>query len=530
MDTHRALRSKDIIYEVLKQLGTRSWTDDGVPYSEDPEDEIALARCARVCKAFNATAIPLLWKHLASLVPLMRLLSAWRMIRQGEIYPDTVNLIRDTYMLVGETPVAEWDRFRMYASHVSSLAVVFTLANVHPLQAPVTRIGSSTWMYLAHLADGKPILPNLRTLCWEITSPQCTALFTILSPSVEELTVYCGHPDVNFSVFDLSEWEIGTGMLLSSLHRDVPSLRRLSVALRALRATAVLTPFPLARLSCLRSIYLKDGTTAPLRFDSLRAFAGFEMLEELHLDITVDNVNIHTPRLSTFPICSTSPSSTLTEATTLEIFGYPHIDILAFEHSCRVWARCFPTLRHLSCYFLKHHATECRRSTAPEWLLHALRPLFELSLQSLELEYNADQFSLGSGANVLAFDGAWPDLKHLSLLATPFHPADDFATLHELRPEALLSLAEQFPRLETLVLPCMQAAFLDRCLLQRPPPLKHQLRVLDIAHMDVDDYPLCATFLNHLFPYLETHSQWDTRDWSRMMIEVAACQPSVKTR
>lgn len=102
MPVHRALRNKDILHEVFQQFSLPPWSQYGTRADEtyDPLDRTALARLARVCKTFNDVAVPALWKDLPEIRPLFCLLSAWKMVRQGDRAPTWFHPMYDTYVSI----------------------------------------------------------------------------------------------------------------------------------------------------------------------------------------------------------------------------------------------------------------------------------------------------------------------------------------------------------------------------------------------------------------------------------------------
>ena len=459
-------------------------------------------------------------------------------------------------MLVGDIPDHEWARFCLYASHVSTLSVTLTLGNVNvPPGATTSWMGDSTWTYLTQRASGQHLFPNLQKLCWETLSPQSTALFTALSPSVEELSVHFGHPDIvitAMSAHDFNEWQTSARMLLSNIHLYAPHIRKIFVKYKDLRPDAVFVPFPFSKLSALRDLSCGDihgnrqAPQAQIGFNALRSFAALDMLESLFLGGAFDIgqahslvTPLHFPNLRTLGIFHRVGDNhayfylDLPELQTLEVWEYPPHGIREFHDSCRIWAQRFPKLRQFLCYFTPHYAMAFPHPAVemPEKLSSAIAPLYSLQLERFRLDYNADLFTFDED-DASAMARAWPHLTTLQLLASlpssdggePSYDAGvTTGNLISFSPPSLVRLAQLFPNLKSLRITRLQCSFTSEAELANIPRLNRQLRTLQIFHLAVADYRTCAMFLHRLFPYLQNTMRFSS-EWQRLYAEIAVCQ------
>ncbi|TBU23057.1 hypothetical protein BD311DRAFT_107620 [Dichomitus squalens] len=113
--------------------------------------------------------------------PLLHLLSAF--VRVGTIGEEQGST-SDLFMIDGAILPNEWQRFLIHAEFVQSLN------DAGFYWSPESRsIAPSTWVYLGVLCGGTPLLPHVRRLSWTIESPQSTSILSLLSPSIESLTI-----------------------------------------------------------------------------------------------------------------------------------------------------------------------------------------------------------------------------------------------------------------------------------------------------------------------------------------------------
>ncbi|KAI0629444.1 hypothetical protein C8Q77DRAFT_1075964 [Trametes polyzona] len=187
-----ATLNEDVLFEVFRQIGR------SIRNSEEGElcdtETTALARCARVCKAFQEPALRVLWEYLPSILPLLRLLAPhFHKLSNGRIgYGASVP--HHTYVLSEIPDDVQWARFSRYASYIRVLHEKYSPRKCkHQAQespddsddegayAPGRIILPSVWFILSRKAEGKPLLPALRELDWTLHSLDYLELFRVLA-------------------------------------------------------------------------------------------------------------------------------------------------------------------------------------------------------------------------------------------------------------------------------------------------------------------------------------------------------------
>ncbi|KAI0330846.1 hypothetical protein GY45DRAFT_692621 [Cubamyces sp. BRFM 1775] len=91
MATQVALHTDDILHAIFEYFSIDRWQYRFSIYRRDNPGEDArrqaLARSARVCRAFRDAALPILWGRLHNLVPFFRLLSTCTIIKETPMGP-----------------------------------------------------------------------------------------------------------------------------------------------------------------------------------------------------------------------------------------------------------------------------------------------------------------------------------------------------------------------------------------------------------------------------------------------------------
>nr|VWO95746.1 Hsp70 [Ganoderma boninense] len=265
----------------------------------------------------------------------------------------------------------------------------------------------------------------------------------------------------------------------------------------------------------------------------LRVLAGLDDLEELHVRI-FDTADLPSVSFTGFPklrvlAISEHPSSNLI----YDAFRSPHLDELAISHyppqhlhnftaSCDVWARRFPSLRHLSFYI------SLADSPTPRPLRDAVAPLLALAhLQSASFSTWYTMFTIDD-ADIAAFADAWPRMRHLKLaFAVGGSGAKDTDPSACPTPSSILILATKCPDLKTVHIRRLEAAR-DTLpdLGDREAGCGHGLESFSVQNVEMDAglVPEFAQWVDRVFPHLVPEVMNPTASWQAVLDGVKVCQ------
>ncbi|KAI9069373.1 hypothetical protein FKP32DRAFT_73807 [Trametes sanguinea] len=492
--THRALKTSDVLRVILLNFDTTpgvGWSiSQRVHFDTNQElygsvkdlqaaarleqdHRRTLARCACVSTAFSQAALPILWRQLPSLVPLLRLFpsystphTVWRGGRRHTVHtlhPERV-------------PLSVLERLKYYGRLIRH---IYSLPPPRRGWEPFDEIASEAWVSLSDTNDRLPgvFLPNLSHMQLTIRSSMpMQGLHSFLSAIASSLSAFdlrsrdssfhestqtsssLGLPRVLVDVLSTATTLERFGLVVSDgLHLSLPafshialskSLRSINLFFRNVQHTfdALMT---LASLDTLEDLTLTPGFGKDAILPQVSPLARhtfdiplFRNLLSLHVVQNLGTTEVHhdlfrllrSPTLHTFDIVGTSRSHPTPEC---------------LRHSCELWARYFPSLRSFSAKFW---------GGDPGLITDV---------------------SIGD-RDVDAISRAWPQLEILDFAHLAVSP--DLET--PLGPSSLICLATRCPNLKCVSLPYID---LQRWtgpssfVLRDCPVLDHGLRTLDFT-------------------------------------------------
>ncbi|KAH9948645.1 hypothetical protein B0H21DRAFT_220625 [Amylocystis lapponica] len=161
----RFLNNYDAIYEVFQHLSHSNALDS------DRLNRQVLARAARVCRAFSAPALDVLWREPENLLSLFRVLPSLER-KDGT---------RDSAYFLSSIPsLHNIMRFQDYARRVRTTSHFSDGRSLDP----------SVFFTVAHANGGDTLLPSLQTLTWRQSYPFDNTLMTLASPSLHCLRIH----------------------------------------------------------------------------------------------------------------------------------------------------------------------------------------------------------------------------------------------------------------------------------------------------------------------------------------------------
>ncbi|KIK85210.1 hypothetical protein PAXRUDRAFT_152758 [Paxillus rubicundulus Ve08.2h10] len=172
------------------------------------KDRLTVARLARTCRAFNGSALDVLWAILESFTPLVQCLphDLWRI--------DVVKNIK-TFCLRRPMSLKDWEIFYKY-----SIRVRWVLGSVTGCK----NLGDDLIFALSNPPTFRPLIPSLRVLHWDKPNKKYASLLRLLmTPSLHTLT---------FKTFG-SQLRLPEVSILTSVGTTCPSLRTLHICSRA---------------------------------------------------------------------------------------------------------------------------------------------------------------------------------------------------------------------------------------------------------------------------------------------------------
>ncbi|PIL35139.1 hypothetical protein GSI_02928 [Ganoderma sinense ZZ0214-1] len=410
---------------------------------------------------------------------------------------------RATRVLNGNIEPQEWERMRGHAEHVQTLSMT----------SPQTPISLTTWVYLTHLTQNCPLLPNLRLLSCKLESPESPIMIrALLSPNITDLLVSC-----NVDRDDGKQWEYSLRSLFDMVCSVATHLRRIDFTTGSTQQQlpVPLTVFsPIQRLKSLRILSLR--ISSDINFQSLRSvFFGMRSLE------VVSFLNWHAtdhlvdpgPLLGTFKLDRLHTLSVTNLAPSMDVkfyhcFSAPNLRVLRnplhrfrnADESIATFssiAESFPCLQEL--YLVMNFSCEERPAAVREGCLNVgtvMRPLFGLhTLVSLTLVVKG-VLDTSTDAHMDTLTKSFPLLTALNIHC-PQHP-----DVPSLSAAVLVSFAVRCPRLETLRLPSMRCVGFDFSYLDIYPVLDYGLKRLFFSLFDSEDGYFAALLLDCFFPQL----------------------------
>ncbi|KAH9915538.1 uncharacterized protein B0H18DRAFT_1215487 [Fomitopsis serialis] len=301
----------ELVDDICGQLAPQ--TDHQHLYVNDERNRparTALARCARVCRAFHTSAVRVLWRRLelsticeAVLRDFSSGFVKWPTNEEefmgGHESDDEANedmavgidsyTYRYNYKYVsGPISVEEWARFKHYAPFVRVLR--YGIGDT---------IEPSIFLFLQQHAHGQPLFPNLRELIWEHATPE---IISVTSPSIRVLRL---PEDLNMRENGHQTYEYGYRMrrhafkqMLPAVLQALPNLEELE--LRKLAHEAFWFPFwqsvPSGRFvsQTIRTLCISESRRALTRA-ALAAISTIPGLTTLEIDMD-ERGGMHDPQ------------------------------------------------------------------------------------------------------------------------------------------------------------------------------------------------------------------------------------------
>ncbi|KIJ14707.1 hypothetical protein PAXINDRAFT_115738 [Paxillus involutus ATCC 200175] len=176
---------------------------------------VTLARLARTCRAFNSSALDVLWERLESFTVLIQCLpqDLWRI--------DCVGRRKTFVRCCFRRPMSlkDWEIFYKYSNRVRCV-----LRSTRDGQLDWQHLGDDIIFALSNRPTPRPLIPCLRELHWDKSNKQhASLLHSLLTPSLDTLTLK------TFGC-QLRSPEVS---ILTSIGTVCPSLRTLRILLRA---------------------------------------------------------------------------------------------------------------------------------------------------------------------------------------------------------------------------------------------------------------------------------------------------------
>ena len=407
----------------------------------------------------------------------------------------------------------------MYAEYVRVVESIFP-----PIGVAQDRIPPSIWTNLGRLSCGNPLLPNLRELGWVLSTPKCTGILHFLSPTITQFKIACFGIHNDTTPVNQQEWQSTFQSMLPTIFSATSRITRLTMNIGQIDVFCT-------QLSNLRSLRYFRATRVNLR--TLQALSTLHELEELHVRI-FDTTDM--PSISFFGfsklrvlVISEHPSGNLIynafrslHLHELAIGHYPPEHLHNFTESCAIWARRFPSLRHLSFYL------SLGDTTSPRPLREAVGPLLTLSsLQSAGFSTWYTMFTI-DGADIAAFADAWPRMRHLKLaFAVGGSGSKESDPSPCPTPAAVLALAMKCPDLKTIHIRRLEVgpASLPE-LAQHLTTRSHGLECFSVQNAEIDEGRVSefASWVDRLFPHLVPAVLNPTRSWQAVLDAVKVCQ------
>lgn len=403
-------------------------------------------------------------------------------------------------MLNGNIDPQEWERMREHAEYVQTLSLT---------HLPQTPIALTTWVYLAHLTQNCPLLPNLRLFSCKLESPQSAIMIrALLSPSITDLLIYCNIKSHG------KQWEHSLRPLFDMICSVSTHLRRIEFTTGSSRRRIPLTVLsPIQRLESLRILSLRMAFD--IDFQSLRSVVfGMRSLEVLDFlnslakdpGPVLERFKFRLDNLHTLSVASLASSMDVKfyrwfSSSNLHILrNYFHRFNDASESIATFSSivQSFPCLQELFLVMdfdprAQEHLVQGKSPSLGSmmWQLSALHTITSLTLQVkgfLDASTDADMDALAN---------AFPLLTTFQINCLPLPGA------HCPSAAALVSFALRCPKLKTLRLPSMHVVERDLSRLANYPVLDHGLETLFFSSFEsADDHHFAALLLDRLFPHL----------------------------
>ncbi|KAH9928048.1 hypothetical protein B0H21DRAFT_762819 [Amylocystis lapponica] len=377
----------------------------------------ALARCARVSRAFKEPALDVLWdgRDICLVRPLLHPLSS---IAKADRGSHAFRCGQMTWLLAPHP--RQWARLEYYARKVRYLSYNAEL-NVHN-----NRLLEACASYLA----GKPLFPRLISISWRQLFGHTRAFSCVVSPSLCTID------------FQVTLSGASRPMAVRSTKSILEDVGALTSQVSSLSLDGIMHPAafrPLVQFKNLRAIDLRDCAIDAF---AIRVCARMENLVELKLNLKGGTIPVLTQALK----CITSPVLKLIMLTPRrDSFSGPAEarDLLAYIAG----AQFAPALRWVQ-IFTPHVAKRFLNNVVPPaTVMDVLEPLLGLrNLSIVVLDLRAEHLTI-TGDDFRRMARAWPNLALLCMLYD--------TSLSEISVTVVAEFAVHCPSLRSIFLPLL---------------------------------------------------------------------------
>ncbi|KAI0333335.1 hypothetical protein GY45DRAFT_1272531 [Cubamyces sp. BRFM 1775] len=511
MSATHVFRCEELAMEIFSHLapGPLRKTDTPQYRYHRAQRRTALARAARVCRAWEVPALNVLWKVVDEIFDLLLILPSMT------IFDSVCVFSRDI------TP-AEWERFQQYAIRVRELhwQAPPTDPRLREVEPESPSISQTVWLIFSKWCQGRALCPRLQYLAPLLISSLDPGPVILASPTLRHLEITTDVTGLRTS----QDYE--TKSLFSHLAPAFASLESLVVDSQIVMHgfTGALAPpasgvalLHLDNLNSLKHLEI-DSIHLPVSDDPVRA------LEAMGLHSLTLTIEEYDDEL--FPIDSNSPlRNTLRK---LCVKGDPHgvvkmvdyaagpaLEILdvrlsALEHVPltdipgmfeKIAAHISLRVHHIS-LGLSYDRNASGEHLAARHFLHPLLPKAHLTHIALLYDHAYGSFSHKDLVRVI---NAWPKLSVFRIEDTLSQHFQDGGVHTAPRIADLARFAKRHPELRYLVIPTLNHHLLPP--VGKIPKLDHKLEILRVCtlneHLNYASLFNIALLLDRLFPELD---------------------------
>ncbi|KAH9888421.1 hypothetical protein C8Q73DRAFT_710107 [Cubamyces lactineus] len=523
MSATRVFRCEELATEIFSYLAPEPLRKTDTPEyrRHRAQRKTALARAARVCHAWEAPALKVLWTVVDEIYDLLLLLPC--MVIEDDVYVFSRDI----------TP-AEWERFQQfYAYNVRELhwrELPTDPKSRHQVYSSTTSISPTVWLILSKWCKGRPLCPRLQYLAPLLISAYDPGPAILASPTLRHLEI-----SVDFNSPDSSE-NYAVRSVFAYLEPVFASLESLtvdsSICMHGFTGS-LMRPFSdatLFRLTDLRALQHLEVATIhlPLSGDLIEIWEDMGLrsltltIEEFDAEL-FPPVNPDSPLHSTLrKLCVKGDAEDITNLVeyaagpALEVLDVHFTDVqelprdMIFGYFERIAAHISSRVHHLSLRLSRDQNSPSEPLAARRFL----RPLLpKAHLTHIALIYD-NVFGSFSYRDLPKIVDAWPKLTVFRIEDTRSYLLQDGGVHTAPRIADLARFAKNHPDLRYLVIP-----MLNHHLLPPPrkfPKLDHKLEILrictlkkDAAYESLFDM---ALLLDRLFPNLDLCEA--RRDWT----------------
>jgi len=469
MPSHAVLQNQDILYIIF----------NCVTYANKPKK--ALARFARVCRAFSDPALSILWRDLDDVDVLLSIFTGYKKVEEGSVGSENNYISNDAYS-------EGWVRFQKYARLVRALQLRGGKVS-HP----------SLFTHLVRRNNWMPLLPHLERLDYHMDSPFETLLYAFVSESLR-------HLEIRLATNMDPECPSAISLLIHNITPQIKNLEDICFrsierrhhsllfvrACPKLRSVQILDwrhimyPRLLQSLSCLSDL-VDLHIAAGEGEEAFPPIGGFPRLRKLH---------VGGQPLRIAAVLSATSLPVLRDLTL--VFEGSKEPLEEYATCILVVPKFAKSLRIVYVVFERHLTPSIAQQDIS--LMKLVEPLLDVrDLEVVEFEHLGDPELPLSANDMHRIADAWPNLRVFRTLA--LYPVSGIS------PQALLYIAQKCPHLQTL-----DISYIETGIIQPPldtwPVLSHSLRYLHLAHLeDESDLLVLAQLVDRLFPELDISTE-----------------------